>query len=79
MMETLLPREPVRLALQAKLSVAREQDAPRLLLALEAYERECLMLAAQVAAVLAAIPLDLVDRLEIAVDVLVGMRPHRVE
>jgi DNA-binding PadR family transcriptional regulator len=48
-METLLPREPVRLGLQAKLSVAREQDAPRLLAALEAYERECLALAAQVA------------------------------
>ena len=46
-METLLPREPVRLGLQAKLSVAREQDAPRLLLALESYERECLALAAQ--------------------------------
>jgi len=44
-METLLPREPVRLGLQAKLAVAREQDAPRLLVALEAYERECLMLA----------------------------------
>ncbi|HYB24934.1 MAG TPA: PadR family transcriptional regulator [Solirubrobacteraceae bacterium] len=44
-METLLPREPVRLGLQAKLSVAREQDAPRLLQALKAYERECLMLA----------------------------------
>src|SRR5271154_196587 len=44
-METLLPREPVRLALQAKLSVARPQDAQRLLLALKAYERECLMLA----------------------------------
>jgi DNA-binding PadR family transcriptional regulator len=42
--ETLLPREPVRLGLQAKLSVAREQDAPRLLIALKAYERECLML-----------------------------------
>jgi DNA-binding PadR family transcriptional regulator len=40
-----LTREPVRLGLQAKLSVAREQDAPRLLLALKAYERECLMLA----------------------------------
>jgi DNA-binding PadR family transcriptional regulator len=48
-METLLPREPVRLGLQAKLSVAREQDAPRLLVALEAYERECLMLAEQLA------------------------------
>jgi DNA-binding PadR family transcriptional regulator len=44
-METLLPREPVRLGLQAKLSVARPQDAPRLLVALRAYEGECLMLA----------------------------------
>jgi DNA-binding PadR family transcriptional regulator len=44
-METLLPREPVRLGLQAKLSVAREQDAERLLIALKAYERECLVLA----------------------------------
>ena len=44
-METLLPREPVRLGLQAKLTVAREQDAPRLLVALKAYERECLVLA----------------------------------
>jgi DNA-binding PadR family transcriptional regulator len=44
-METLLPREPVRLGLQAKLAVAREQDAARLLVALEAYERECLLLA----------------------------------
>ncbi len=40
-METRLPREPVRLALQAKLSVARERDAPLLLAALEAYEHEC--------------------------------------
>jgi DNA-binding PadR family transcriptional regulator len=44
-METLLPREPVRLGLQAKLSVAREEDAERLLAALRAYERECLVLA----------------------------------
>jgi len=44
-METLLPREPVRLGLQAKLSVARPQDAQRLLVALRAYERECLVLA----------------------------------
>ncbi len=44
-METLLPREPVRLALQAKLAVAREQDAPRLIVALDAYERECRVLA----------------------------------
>jgi DNA-binding PadR family transcriptional regulator len=44
-METMLPREAVRLGLQAKLSVARREDAPRLLIALRAYERECLMLA----------------------------------
>jgi len=44
-METLLPREPVRLGLHAKLSVARPEDAPRLLVALRAYERECLLLA----------------------------------
>jgi DNA-binding PadR family transcriptional regulator len=44
-METLLPREPVRLGLQAKLSVAREEDAHRLIEALKAYERECLLLA----------------------------------
>jgi DNA-binding PadR family transcriptional regulator len=44
-METLLPREPVRLGLQAKLAVAREQDAPRLLVALREYQRECLVLA----------------------------------
>jgi DNA-binding PadR family transcriptional regulator len=48
-METLLPREPVRLGLQAKLSVARPQDARRLLVALKAYERECLVLAQLVA------------------------------
>jgi DNA-binding PadR family transcriptional regulator len=47
-METLLPREPVRLGLQAKLSVAREEDAHRLLEALKAYERECLKLASLV-------------------------------
>jgi len=44
-METLLPREPVRLGLQAKLAVAREEDVPRLLVALRQYERECLALA----------------------------------
>lgn len=44
-METLLPREPVRLGLQAKLAVARPEDAPRLLAALRAYEHECLVLA----------------------------------
>lgn len=48
-METLLPREPVRLGLQAKIAVARPQDAPRLVRALREYERECLMLAGLVA------------------------------
>jgi DNA-binding PadR family transcriptional regulator len=44
-METLLPREAVRLGVQAKLSVARQEDAQRLLVALKAYEHECLVLA----------------------------------
>jgi DNA-binding PadR family transcriptional regulator len=44
-METQLPREPVRLGLQAKLAVARRQDAARLLAALDTYERECVVLA----------------------------------
>lgn len=44
-METLLPREPVRLALQAKLAVARPEDAPRLMMALKDYEQSCLKLA----------------------------------
>ncbi len=44
-METLAPREPVRRSLQAKLAVAREQDAGRLRLALKEYARECLLLA----------------------------------
>ena len=44
-METLTPRDSVRLGLQAKLAVARKQDAPRLVLALRSYERECLELA----------------------------------
>jgi len=48
-METLLPREPVRLGLHAKLAVARDADAPRLLAALRDYERECLRLAQLVA------------------------------
>ena len=43
-METLLPREPVRLGIHAKLAVAREQDAEHLLVALGAHERECLKL-----------------------------------
>ncbi len=48
-METQQPHEPVRLGWQAKLSVARPQDAPRLLRALQAHERECLRLATSVA------------------------------
>jgi DNA-binding PadR family transcriptional regulator len=48
-METLLPREPVRLALQAKLAVARPQDADRMMEALTEYEESCLMLAQLVA------------------------------
>lgn len=44
-METLMPREPVRLGLQAKIAVGRPEDARRLLRALREYERECLMLA----------------------------------
>jgi DNA-binding PadR family transcriptional regulator len=44
-METLTPREPVRLGLQAKLSVARPEDAPLLIGALRAYEHECQVLA----------------------------------
>jgi DNA-binding PadR family transcriptional regulator len=41
-METLVPMGPVRVALQAKLAVARAEDVPRLLVALRQYERECL-------------------------------------
>jgi DNA-binding PadR family transcriptional regulator len=48
-METSLPREPVRLGLHAKLAVARDEDAPRLVAALREYERECLRLAQLVA------------------------------
>jgi DNA-binding PadR family transcriptional regulator len=43
-LETLAPREPTRVEIQAKVAAAREQDAPRLLLALRRYERECLEL-----------------------------------
>jgi DNA-binding PadR family transcriptional regulator len=47
-METLLPREPVRFGLHAKLAVARPDDAPRLLVALRDYEQRCLALAKMV-------------------------------
>lgn len=43
-MATLLPKEPMRVGIRAKVAVAREQDARSLLLALRAYERECLKL-----------------------------------
>jgi DNA-binding PadR family transcriptional regulator len=48
-METLFPREPVRLALQAKLAVARPEDAERMIEALTEHEENCLMLAQLVA------------------------------
>ena len=41
-MGTLVPMAPVRVGIQAKLAVARDEDAPRLLIALRQYERECL-------------------------------------
>ncbi len=47
-METLTEREPMRLGLQAKVMVGRDQDIPRLRLALTEHERECLALAALV-------------------------------
>jgi len=47
-METLLPREPVRFGLHAKLAVARAEDAPRLMAALRDYEQKCLALAKMV-------------------------------
>jgi DNA-binding PadR family transcriptional regulator len=47
-METLLPREPIRLDLQAKLAVARAEDVSRLLTAIREHERECLALASLV-------------------------------
>jgi hypothetical protein len=43
-MQTFAPREPVRIGLQAKIAVAREEDASCLLQALREYERECLQL-----------------------------------
>ena len=43
-METHMPLAPVRIGMQAKLAVARDEDAPRLLVALKTYEQECLEL-----------------------------------
>jgi DNA-binding PadR family transcriptional regulator len=41
-METLIPKEPMRVGIRAKVAVACEQDAPSLLFALRGYEQECL-------------------------------------
>jgi DNA-binding PadR family transcriptional regulator len=43
-METLAPREPTRVEIQAKVAAARAEDAPRLIVALREYERDCLRL-----------------------------------
>lgn len=43
-METLIPKEPMRVGIRAKVAVARERDARSLLLALRGYEQECLRL-----------------------------------
>jgi PadR family transcriptional regulator, regulatory protein PadR len=40
-------KEPVRVELQAKIAMSRAQDAPQLLRALDAYERECFELLRQ--------------------------------
>jgi hypothetical protein len=40
-MEGPVSKEPVRVELQARIAVSRAQDAPRLLPALDAYERSC--------------------------------------
>jgi DNA-binding PadR family transcriptional regulator len=44
-MKTLVPRERVRLGLQAKFAVARPEHVPGLLVALREYERECMGMA----------------------------------
>jgi DNA-binding PadR family transcriptional regulator len=41
-MHSPVSKEPVRIELQAKIAMSRACDAPQLLSALEAYERECL-------------------------------------
>lgn len=43
-MDTLIPKEPMRIGIRAKVAFARESDARPLVLALRAYERECLRL-----------------------------------
>ena len=46
-LETLAPREPTRVEIQAKVAAARAQDVPQLLQALRQYERECVELLRQ--------------------------------
>jgi DNA-binding PadR family transcriptional regulator len=46
-LETLEPREPTRVEIQAKIAAAREEDAPQLLQALTQYELECIELRRQ--------------------------------
>ena len=43
-METNVPKEPMRVELQARIAVARAEDAPRVLAALDQYERQCFAL-----------------------------------
>jgi DNA-binding PadR family transcriptional regulator len=43
-METLIPKEPMRIGIRAKVAFARESDARPLVLALRTYEQECLRL-----------------------------------
>jgi DNA-binding PadR family transcriptional regulator len=43
-METNVPKEPMRVELHARIAVARAEDAPRLLAALDQYERQCFAL-----------------------------------
>jgi DNA-binding PadR family transcriptional regulator len=52
---TLIPKEPMRVGIRAKVAVAREQDARPLLLALRGYEQECLKLL-QLAPLAASVP-----------------------
>ncbi len=49
-MQTMLPREPARRGIEAKLAVARAQDVPSLRHVLRQYERECLELAQMIPA-----------------------------
>jgi hypothetical protein len=42
-MEASVGKEPVRVELQARIAVSRAEDAPRLLRALDAYERSCFL------------------------------------